>query len=161
MEKSADIRAAINRACELNGVPELANKITFKFSEKMTSCGGKANGAKKKITLSSPYWRRAPKTGVDSRENTVYHEICHIIVYYKWEQSGGVKPKPHGDEWKRAMRKCGHTPTTTHGVKMPGRGKKIKCSCGCAGGCEMGVIQYRRMKRGTQYKCRKCKKTIS
>jgi predicted SprT family Zn-dependent metalloprotease len=157
-----DIHKAIERACNICDVPELASKITFKFSRRMTRCAGNANYSRYLLTFSTIFWERAD---ADELRNTVYHEVCHLITFEKakWtDQFGRVRfnrPQPHGYEWKMNMYKCGENPTRTHNVDMgPKRNRKtVYCCCGDR---TIGPIKYKRMLRGINYRCTICKQII-
>jgi len=90
------INSIIKHTCDMNGVPWLASLINFRFNNKLTSTWGKAHGDKKLIELSTLMWLARP----EERYDTVVHEVCHIIVWYKH----GSRVKHHGKEWRECMR---------------------------------------------------------
>ena len=128
-----DIRPNIELACEANGCPELTCRIKFRFSKRMTRCGGTADSRKQEIAISQYYWD-ADEEGTNSREQLMFHEVCHLIVDYPWRKKLkdctansasntfhlliGERPQPHGREWKAAMRQCDVEPKRTHSANM-------------------------------------------
>ena len=66
-----------------------------------------------RIRLSIPLW---PRASDQDRRETVIHEACHLIAFYKFGQVAA----PHGTGWKQAMRNCGIRPLRTHRVDRSG-----------------------------------------
>jgi predicted SprT family Zn-dependent metalloprotease len=148
------VEEIIQDACNRNNVSDLADQIDVLFSDRMTSTAGRAKysrNGKHYIKLSTVFLQRAPKEKII---NTIYHEVCHIITHYVY----GFRASSHGWQWRAIMYACGQTPTRTHNVDMPGRNrhKRVKIDCYCPGGTKLGPTQYKRMLRGTRYRCSKC-----
>ena len=96
----------------------------------------------------------------DFIHNTVGHEYAHIVQYKLYPRC-----KPHGWEWRSVMRVFGLEPTRCHTYESkPARQRqrkpKVRVHCGCPDGQLMGQTQYRRLRMGTRYRCRKCSCTI-
>lgn len=96
------INSIIRHTCDMNGVSWLAGMISFEFNNKLTSTWGKAHRDKKIIELSTLLWLARP----GDRYDTVVHEVCHIIVWYKYSSSA----KSHGKEWRDCMRRAKVSP---------------------------------------------------
>lgn len=86
---------------------------------------------------------------------TVPHELCHI-----WKAQLGLPGRSHGPEWQRLMRRMEAEPRRLHDYDTSRAGvRKVKryiYVCACPR--EYGLLgrQVNRIKRGTQYRCRKC-----
>jgi predicted SprT family Zn-dependent metalloprotease len=107
-----DIRHWILHACHFNGVPEIVNKIKYKFNT---------------IVISSQLWERASTL---DRRQLIIHETCHIISHYKF----GENIEGHGKEWKQCMVKSGLKPDRFHHVNRDGLKRvyvkyEIECNC--------------------------------
>jgi len=173
------IKTFTRAACEACGCPELFDKINYECSNRLTNSMGRAQVKnrivqrwhpdkglhRKRITtytmkLSTKIWARANQ---EEQEDTIIHEACHLIDYYKNGRMNG-----HGRVWKRLMRECGiNTPKRCHDVDLTGltqtRRKQPRHTvyCKCENGTEMGNTQYKRMLRGTNYTCKKCKTKVT
>lgn len=110
------IRKWVCFACEANEVPELAQVIMVEWNARFTRRMGDAlyspSTFRARIRLSIPLWKRASER---DRHETVIHEACHIIVFYKHPNA-----TQHGPEWREAMRNCGVEPKRTHSVDRSG-----------------------------------------
>jgi len=158
-------------------VPELIPELTITWSNKMTSAlgyggytptmakHGKAPSAAT-VQFSIPLWLRATE---EERDETVVHEICHVVVAYK---NGGLQPRsgrrrrPHGAEWKAMMRKAGVEPRRCHNVdnsdlkQKRKKQERVKAWCDC----QVHMITKQRagrMRNGKGYICKKCKGKLS
>jgi len=142
-------------ACNRNGVPDFANKVKYKFSKKMTVCGGKARLTQNLVVFGVAVWEAATP---EQRTNIVYHEACHLIAYHKFGRMS-LADGPHGWRWKSCMIKCGQNPARTHSVKVERRPmKEVECDCGIR---YMGLTRYHRLISGEQtYYCRNCNKNV-
>jgi len=155
------IRELIRKACEANGVPEIAQRIVVKWSERYTSCMGTAAYRGKfdmTVTFSGPLWPRADEA---ERTNTIVHEACHIIAFYK--AHGYFKITAHGPEWKRCMRRAGYQPTRCHTVDNSGltkARKKYAYTCACQRTHQLGATRHKRAQNGSVYRCNRCKQNI-
>jgi SprT protein len=99
------INSMIRHACDLNGIPWLANLIYFEFNDRLTSIWGRAHRDERIIELSTLLWLGRP----EKRYDTVVHEVCHIIVWEKY----GHSAKPHGKEWRRCMKRANLKPKSS------------------------------------------------
>ncbi len=159
---SDQIREYIAFACEKNGVPELAAKISWSWNGRFTSRMGDASYIKSRIRLSSVLFPRAAQK---KQRNTVIHEAAHIIASYK---ANGARCG-HDYRWKRAMIAAGERPTRCYssadvdrtGLSRRGKGRQ-KAFCGCIRGVTVGPQQASKIRSGrARYSCRKCRQRIS
>lgn len=113
-----EIKTFIYEACEANNIPNVAQYITWKWNDRLTSTMGMARGLK--VEFSPALFARGSEHDCMT---TVKHEACHAIVYYKYGSTfSGVKP--HGKEWRQAMVNCGLPPKRCHDVEVIPRSKK-------------------------------------
>jgi SprT protein len=89
----------------------------------------------------------------------VIHEVCHIIVGYRF----GFAAAPHGSEWKNAMKNCGVEPLRLHAVDRTGLARRQKrfilLDCphdGVERKCRCTIREYNRLRRGEEFWCRNC-----
>ena len=154
------IRSWIRFACERNKVDELSQVILVEWNRRFTRRLGDAayNSVtfRARIRLSSPLWQRASE--VDRRE-TVIHEVCHIIVGYRF----GFAAAPHGFEWKEAMENCGVEPLRLHTIDRTGLARRqrrfILLGCpheGVERKCRCSAREYNRLRRGVEMWCKVC-----
>jgi len=159
MRSSADdqqIREWIRFACERNDVPELAQMILVEFNTRFTRRLGDGMYSPTRmagrIRLSVPLW---PRTSEEDQRNTVVHETCHIIAFYK---DGNAAP--HGPEWRAAMRNCGIDPLRTHTVDRTGLARRQRlftlCDCPKEEKCRIGVRHFNLIQRGAELSCNVC-----
>jgi SprT protein len=110
------IREWLCFACNQNSVPELAQVIVVEWNARFTRRMGDAlyspSTFRARIRLSIPLWERASE---QDRRETVIHEACHLVVFYKHPNAA-----QHGPEWREAMRNCGVEPQRTHNVDRTG-----------------------------------------
>lgn len=133
----AQARRWVVEACHANNVAHLAERICIEYNERFSSRMGDANWTKQRIRLSGPLFDIAP---ISEQEDTVKHEACHLIVAFIAQRGLPVRPrprpKPHGAEWRAAMRRCGLSPTRTHGIDTrqvkQNRQVRFWIPCGCA-----------------------------
>jgi SprT protein len=153
------IREWIRFACDCNEVPELAQAVLVEWNRRFTRRLGDAayNSItfRARVRLSTPLWPRASE---NDRRETVIHEACHLITFYKFGQVA-----QHGLEWKEAMRNCGLQPERTHSVDRTGLARRqrrfILLDCPSQGHdhkCRMGVREFNLVQRGTVMECKKC-----
>lgn len=159
----------VKHAYDSNGMPELMDNTTIRWSQKMTRCAGTAQFNVHKphvIKLSLPLLARTSREDI---VNTIVHEACHIVVYndYYHKFKAGkfiLKPKPHGREWRFAMFKAGEQADRCHSIDRTGLKRSmstITVYCDCSK-YEMAKNTYtRRMKRsGSAGICRKCRTRV-
>ena len=148
------IRALIYKACNSNGVPELANKITFSFHKNMTRVFGLAYTLRLHIKFSIPLWERAEE---HQRDDVIVHEACHIVAVRKYGHRIGA----HGTQWKKCMINAGHEPTRCHSIDRTGLKKQYtKHEAACS--CTFVWISHVRAAyvRKRKLRCSRCKATI-
>ncbi len=162
MEDCQKIKEWIRFACECNGVPELSQVILVEWNKRFTSRLGDAIynrvSMRARIRLSTPLWSLA--TTADIRMETVVHETCHIVVDYKHRYA----PRPHGSEWKEAMRNCGLKPLRLHTIDRTGLARRrrlfVLCDCpnqGIEEKCRIGIRTYNNLvKKGKEHWCKIC-----
>lgn len=146
-----DIQHWIVHACYFNGTPELAPKIKYKFTNRLTRVFGRAFCHNRLIEISKPLWDRAsPK----ERRQLVIHETCHIVATYKH----GHAISDHGREWKQCMHKAGVPAERCHHVNRDGLRRKVKryeVSCACTTAW-FGHVKASQVKSNMLY-CLRCK----
>ena len=85
MRTDQNIRQWIRHACQSNDVAELAQTFLVEWNRRFTRRLGDGHysllSMRARIRLSSPLWPRA--SDID-RQETVIHEACHVLVFYKW-----------------------------------------------------------------------------
>ena len=154
------IREWIRFACERNDAEVLAQVIQVEWNRRFTRRLGDGMYSlvsyRARIRLSVPLWSRA--SDEDKRE-TVVHEACHCIVGFKQ----GYVRRPHGPEWKQAMRNCGVEPLRLHTVDRTGLTRRqrrfalLDCpNRGVGHKCRITVRQFNMLKRGTEFYCKRC-----
>ena len=91
--------------------------------------------------------------------DTVAHELAHLITYQLYGQS----VKPHGTEWQTIMIDVFHSePSVTHSFTTTMNRKDIYLyQCHCPQIIEFSKIRHNRSKRGTIYRCRRCRATLT
>ena len=150
------IREWVRFACECNGVPELAHVILVEWNRRFTRRLGDGMWSPTRmlarIRLSVPLWGRALE---EDRKETVIHETCHIIVFYKHATAD-----PHGPEWREAMKNCGLEPVRTHDVDRTGVARRqrlfVLCDCPKEEKCRIGVRHFNLVRRGAEFRCNVC-----
>ncbi len=150
------VRQWIQYACDHNDVPGLSQYISVEWKRNYTFKMGSARYRSKTIGLSVPLFQRAAES---DQQQTVIHEACHIIAAYK----AGVHIKPHGREWKMAMRRCGLEPARCHSIKPVGIAPAV-FTCGCRDHHVTKNKYTRIMKHmniaGCEYRCTTCKQPL-
>ena len=150
------IRQWVRYACERNEVPELAQMIVVEFNRRFTRRMGDGLYSPARmvgrIRLSIPLWERASE---QDRKETVIHEACHIIAFYKDGNSA-----PHGSLWQQAMLNCGVEPLRTHAVDRTGLVRRqrlfVLCDCPKEEKCRIGVRHFNLLRRGAVLSCKIC-----
>ncbi len=102
----------------------------------------------------------------DYLDETIAHEVAHVVVTAQYKHSNGRRPKPHGREWQMVMRNVFNTePQRTHDYDVAAcrvrtvKRYKYKCSCRTH---MLTSIRHNRILRGEQvYHCRSCKGTLT
>ena len=165
--ESKKIVATVRWVCDTLKCPELFDKITIEWNSRFTRRMGDAEWKRVRgivteeygiVRFSRPLWPRADET---QRNQTVIHEVCHIVKAYKYPQLNPGRRNPHGREWKHLMRLCGITPKRTHKVDRTGLARhntrtKYRVACKCRE-LLIGPTRYRRMKSGvSSYACQLC-----
>lgn len=151
------IRGWIWFACERNEVPELAQTIIVEWNSRFTRRLGDASynpyTYRARIRLSIPLWGRASQ---EDRRETVIHEVCHVVVKYKFNPFIADR----GPEWKEAMKNCGVTAARTHSVDRTGltrpRRRFIVRDCPNEGKCRINAREYKQWRKGTDFLCNRC-----
>jgi predicted SprT family Zn-dependent metalloprotease len=94
----------------------------------------------------------------DKFNNTIAHEVAHMIVKIKYP----FAKQNHGKEFKEVMTSLGHTPSTYHSYdikNMPipkGTKRRYKVQCQCA--THLVTKQY--IVNLERYSCAKCKSKL-
>ena len=153
------IRSWIRFACDSNNVDELAQVIIVewnpRFTKRLGDAGYSPTTNRARIRLSIPLWPRSTEEG---RRETVIHEACHLIAFYKH----GVVAA-HGHEWRLAMRNCGLQPTRLHSVDRTGLARRhrrfVLLDCpnqGVERKCRCTAREFNLLRRGEEFWCRNC-----
>jgi len=96
------------------------------------------------------------KTRTEMLEQTLGHELAHIIVNQKHRPSS-YRILPHGWEWQTAMHNLNLNPEIYHTMETkPARiTYKIEYTCGCQTH-KITKIKHNKILNGDNYVCRKC-----
>ncbi len=70
----------VEEACDLAGCAALADDIEIRWNRRMTTCLGRASRADYHIDLALKAW---PLLEEDQRKETVFHEVAHLIAFYR------------------------------------------------------------------------------
>lgn len=145
-------------ACECNGVPDLVERISIRWSTRMTLAMGrvKRNYTGWEIALSVGLFNNAT---TEEQYNTIVHEACHAIDDYVndgWCNIAGG----HGPQWQRIMRNCGIEPTRYHDVSRKGLITRYVYACACGRRFNCSKIIHNKMRRGQSRICTSCKGDI-
>ena len=154
------IRSWIRFACDCNEVPELAQAVLVEWNGRFTKRLGDAayNSItyRAKVRLSIPLW---PRASDQDRRETVIHEACHLVAFYKH----GVVAAQHGSEWKEAMKNCGIRPLRLHSVDRTGLARRhrqfVLLDCpnqGVERKCRCTAREFNMLQRGVEMWCRNC-----
>ena len=141
------IQLWISEACILNEVPDLIQKIKWRFNGRFRRRMADANYQTLMIRLSAALWGKASQ---QDKENTVKHETCHLIARAKYG-----KVVSHGEQWKQTMLRAGQEPIRCHSIKLPQKTIDVVCT-GCKIIIGMGLRRAAKMKRGQKYLCITC-----
>jgi len=107
-------RELMRLTCIKNGFSsEYADHVGLEWNDRFTSTMGHGSHPYMLIRLSIPIYQRA---SVKDQEDTVVHEMCHIIAFEKF----GYGIKTHGTEWKTCMLTAGYKPERCHSVDLTG-----------------------------------------
>lgn len=103
----------------------------------------------------------------DMLEETVAHEVAHLLVHHKYRKYGGQRPSAHGREWQALMMRVFKvTPSRTHNYDTSGLGirrqDRHSYDCGCGvGHHKVTTTKHNKMKRGRGYRCLTCRLTLT
>ncbi|KAA3624277.1 MAG: metallopeptidase (SprT family) [Proteobacteria bacterium] len=93
----------------------------------------------------------------ENLRDTVAHEVAHYVVDVLFGREG---VKPHGAQWREAMRKFGVTPTVRHEFDLRGlsvrRQRRFAYVCDCREHQLTTVRHNRVVARRAVYHCRRC-----
>lgn len=153
----ARIRELMEMACAKNNIhADFASRIRVEWNDRFTARMGDANYSKMRMRLSTPLFIRA---FAEEQENTVVHEMCHIIALHKF----GRGIKSHGGEWQACMIIAGYEPTRCHDVDTTGLTKTRKTFptvCGCDKLHLVTQKVWLKIAQGSKYTCRRCKQWL-
>lgn len=140
----------IFEACRDNEALSLNGWIKWQW-RKMPCAMGVARPLRYLIRFSLPLWSIADEW---NRRNTTKHEACHIIA--RWKANERIRP--HGEEWRRAMARCGEVAEIKHHLPIPPR-PKVAARCGCP---ERRISKNLagRIRNGRIYRCLVCGRLI-
>lgn len=91
-------------------------------------------------------------------KHTVPHEVAHLLAY----QLFGLKIRPHGKEWQQIMKEVYQIPAQRcHHYEVK---KKLTTyyvyACACPTPHNLTIRRHNAIKKGKQYKCKRCQKTL-
>lgn len=98
-----------------------------------------------------------PEFTEDMINNTIPHEIAHVVVRQTWPSAKG-----HGNEWKRMMYYLGLPAERCHSYDTVAARKRERAArphvyyCKCDRPHMVTNILHRRIQQGRQYTCRTC-----
>ena len=95
----ADMKSAIQAACDANGCPELAEKIQPKWSQRIVQATGQVNLRTYTIQLSAKLLIRLPR---EKQIEAVVHETCRVIAWHLYQDTS------HHKVWHACMLKAGY-----------------------------------------------------
>ena len=147
----------IEFACEKNDTLYLASHIRIKFTPRFTrkfaEAGYGIRPLRARIRISPMIWQRAtPK----ERFETIIHEACHIVAFHLY----GVDIKPHGVEWRQAMKNCGVEPMIYHNISLVGINKFYIRDCPKEDRCFVNKRNLDKLRKGGLLHCTICGKRI-
>lgn len=148
---TSEVKQWIKKACEQNGVPDLADEIKIQWSNKMTSSIGIARKSLEDdytIKLSNKLFARATQ---QQRIETVVHEACHCID----SELTGARMS-HGEGWRKCMLECRFDPQRCHKVNTDGLNTRWIYKCNCKD-FELSTRMHNSIKRGKRRYCKACK----
>ncbi len=97
----------------------------------------------------------------DMIEDTVYHEVAHLVVALRF----GTRRQPHGKEWQDVMRNCfGLEPKRTHSLALtPARqvARSFVYACKCRKHKLTSIRHNKVLSRKAQYCCQSCGSVLS
>lgn len=113
------------------------------------------DGTIARIRFSIALWPRATE---EQREQTVIHEVCHIVAHHEAHLAGRKVSSAHGYEWKAVMRRAGVRPKRCHSVSTKGLGKKtIPAHCACGEHYVTPLVGGRIIVLQRTYTCGRCR----
>ncbi|MHC4237227.1 MAG: SprT family zinc-dependent metalloprotease [Planctomycetota bacterium] len=165
------VAAMVLKALKKMGRQDLLPYIWIVWSSRLTSSMGRAvfarpgdtvrkrfqkntiDGRVVRMELSVPLWSRANEA---QRNQTILHELSHLITHQEALLAQQERPAPHGRRWKNTMHRIGADAARTHTVDTGGLGRlKAKAQCRC-----MDHYVTPRMAgeilMGRRYTCKKC-----
>lgn len=130
-------------------------KVEFnnRFTRRAGDASGKNSTREYRVRFSVPLFER---TTVEERENTIIHEVAHIITFILYPKATG-----HGPEWRSVHRRLGREPSRCHNIDRTGlqNMRVVKCDCKT-----YNVTQTLYTRRMNQYNsvgyCKKCKQKV-
>ncbi len=115
--------------------------IEIRLSQRLTRSAGNADPRTGVVQLSEPIFRLEENAG--AFENTVLHEIAHIIV--------GSDVRAHGPEWRSTFLQLGGNGQRTHNLRSSRQHRTHHARCSrCDGEIELGTRRYRRLISGAR-----------
>jgi predicted SprT family Zn-dependent metalloprotease len=155
-----EVREWIAITCAVCDAPELAGAIDLGWNRRFTARLGDArwSAGRGEVRLSVPLW---PKASRAEQEETVVHEVCHVVAAYRFGPGQG-----HGPRWRALMARCGYPEarrchTVDRAAILARRAaRRVPALCGCPRGVLLSSVQARRLRRGWRYPCLRCEAWI-
>ena len=153
----AEVMAIIKGACEANGSPDIADRIYFRWSNRMTSsmgnCRHKRDCTFYDLTFSVKLFERADKLEC---ENTIVHETCHAI-----DSILNNTRMSHGYSWQRVMRNAGIAPERCHNISNAGLIKRYVYTCSCGTPHNVSTRKHNSIQKFNNYRCKNCRSYLT
>lgn len=142
--------------CRQFNCEHLATPPNVKFSNRMVTTAGIANGKLNYVKLSMHFLY---KESLEDYDKTIGHEVAHVFADRHYGSC-----QQHGPNWQRVMTLIGLKPDRCHTyastIRKPRRPRtKFLCRCGCS--ISLGPTHKKRLLAGKKYKCPKCKHPLS
>lgn len=140
-------------ACDRNEASYLTSLISIEWNNRfITRLADGAlfvNPLRGRIRIGTKYWERASDS---QKRQTIIHEACHIVAFHQH----GLDIKPHGHEWKHAMRKCGVDPEVTTDFDLAGISWFYVRDCPRDERCHVSRKKLGELRRGELLGCTIC-----
>ena len=143
----------IEFACGRNDVSYLTSLITVewnnRFVRRIADATLFSHPLRGRIRIGPKIWQRADET---QQRETIIHEACHIVAFHPC----GLNIKPHGAEWKQAMRKCDLDPNTKLDLNLVGISWFRVRDCPRDERCHVSRKKLGELRRGERLRCTIC-----
>jgi predicted SprT family Zn-dependent metalloprotease len=142
---------------------ELCRHLEIRWEPRFTRRMGDASYLAKhgvvltaRIRLSPVLWDLATK---EEQEETVVHEVCHLVTEHEAMLRGDPHPAAHGTEWAAVMRRAGAKGQRCHNVDRTGIARataRYYLTCQCGKPQVISAARATKIRKGKLYKCLVC-----